>query len=64
VCPTVLGRLETRVATLIGPALLGALLSLVTANPGYVVLIGVLLLMGTVIDTAFYPLMIKWQPPG
>ena len=34
-CPTVLGRVETRVAILIGPAILGAILWLITGNEGY-----------------------------
>jgi hypothetical protein len=62
-CPTVLGRVQTRIAILVGPALLGALLSLLTGNEGYVVLIGVYLLLGVALDTAFYPFVIKWQPP-
>ncbi len=62
-CPTVLGRVQTRLATLVGPAVLGALLSLLSGNEGFVVLIGVYLLLGVALDTAFYPLVIKWQPP-
>jgi hypothetical protein len=62
-CPTVLGRLETRTVTLLGPALLGAILSLVTGNEGFIVIIGVYLLMGTVLDIAIYPFIVRWQPP-
>ena len=62
-CPTVLGRVETRTFTLIGPALLGLILWLVTGNEGFLVLIGILLLEGVALDTAFYPYVIKWQPP-
>ena len=62
-CPTTLGRVETRTAILIGPAIVGAILSIATGNAGWIVLIGIYLLMGVALDTTFYPLVIKWQPP-
>jgi hypothetical protein len=62
-CPTVLGRIETRVFTLIGPALLATILSIATHDPGWIVTIGVFLLMGTLLDIVFYPVIIRWQPP-
>jgi hypothetical protein len=62
-CPTVLGRLQTRTAVLIGPAALGLLLWLITGRPGFLVLIGVYLLLGAALDTGFYPFLIRWQPP-
>jgi hypothetical protein len=62
-CPTILGRLQTRVAVLVGPAILATILSILTENPGWIVTIGVYLIMGTVLDIAFYPFVIKWQPP-
>jgi hypothetical protein len=62
-CPTVLGRIQTRTAILVGPAILGAILSLATGKPGFVVLIGVYLLLGVALDTGFYPFVIRWQPP-
>ncbi len=62
-CPTVLGRIQTRTATLVGPAILGTILSLLTGNEGFIVVIGIFLLMGVVLDTSFYPFVIKWQPP-
>src|SRR6476659_8336821 len=62
-CPTLLGRTETRTFILIGPAILGAILSLLTGNEGFIVIIGIFLLQGVVLDVFFYPYVIKWQPP-
>src|SRR6266536_1281850 len=50
-CPTILGRIETRTFILLGPATLGAVLSILTGNEGFIV------------DIFFYPYVIKWQPP-
>jgi len=62
-CPTVLGRVQTRVAILVGPAVLAAVLSLLTRDEGWIVTIGVYLLLGVALDTTFYPWVIRWQPP-
>ena len=62
-CPTVLGRIQTRVAVLVGPAIMATILSLISGNAGWIVTIGIFLLMGVTLDTAFYPYVIKWQPP-
>jgi hypothetical protein len=62
-CPTPLGRVETRVAILIGPAILATILSIATGNEGWIVTIGIYLLMGVALDTTFYAYFIRWQPP-
>jgi len=62
-CPTVLGRVQTRVAILVGPAILATILSLVTGDEGWIVTIGIFLLVGVALDTTFYPRVIRWQPP-
>ena len=48
---------------LIIPAIIGVILWLLTGNEGFIVIIGLYYLIGTVLDLVFYPLIIKWQPP-
>jgi hypothetical protein len=62
-CPTIVGRIQSRVASLALPALLGVILSLVTGREDWIVLIGVLLLMGAALDVFVYSWLIRYQPP-
>ena len=62
-CPTPIGRVHTRVAIIVGPALLGLILSLVTGRADWIVLIGVYLLLGVFLDTCVYSWLLKYQPP-
>ena len=51
-CPTPTGRIHTRVTTiLLGPAVLGLILTLITGHLDWIVLVGVYLLIGVFLDT-------------
>lgn len=62
-CPTTLGRVQTRWAIIIGPALIATIISILTGHAGWIVLIGVYFVLGVALDTGFYPIIIRWQPP-
>ncbi len=62
-CPTIYGRVQTRWAILIIPAIIATIISLITHNPSWIVLIGVYFMIGVALDIGFYPFVIRWQPP-
>jgi hypothetical protein len=62
-CPTVFGRVQTRIVTLLGPAMLATIATLVTRNRGWILTIGIFLVMGVALDVLFYPRIVTWQPP-
>src|SRR3954453_5784529 len=63
-CPTVIGRIHTRVSIiLLGPAVIGLIFTLVSGHLDWLPLVGVYLMLGIFLDTAIYPWLLKWQPP-
>src|SRR3954467_2382146 len=62
-CPTPTGRIHTRTATIVLPALLGLILSLISGHWDWLALIGVYYLLGVFLDTAVYSWLLKYQPP-
>jgi hypothetical protein len=62
-CPTPTGRIHTRTATIILPALFGLIVSLVTGHFDWLVLIGIYYIMGIFLDTAVYSWLLRFQPP-
>ena len=62
-CPTPTGRIHTRTATIILPALFGLIVSLVTGHFDWLVLIGIYYIMGIFLDTAIYSWLLRFQPP-
>jgi hypothetical protein len=62
-CPTTFGRVQTRVATLVLPALLASALTIAYSDEGWIVTIGLYLVMGVALDVLVYRYVIRWQPP-
>ena len=50
-CPTVLGRVQTRWAILIIPAIIWTIVSIITQNPSWIVLLGLYFVIGVALDT-------------
>ena len=62
-CPTLTGRIHTRTAAILLPALLGLIVSIVTGHPDWLALVGLLYVMGIVLDVAVYSRLFHFQPP-
>lgn len=62
-CPTVLGRVQTRVVTMAVPAVLAVILSLVAGDEGWIVTLGLWLVLGVALDVTVYPWLVRRQPP-
>ena len=62
-CPTPTGRVHTRTASFVLPALFGLIVSLVTGHWDWLVLIGIYYLLAIFLDTAVYSWILPWQPP-
>jgi len=62
-CPTPTGRIHSRTAAIVLPALLGLILSLITGHWDWLVLVGVYYLLGIFLDAAVYSWLLKYQPP-
>src|SRR3954467_2501086 len=63
-CPTVIGRIHTRVSIIVlGPALIGLIFSLVSGHWDWLVLVGGYLMLGIFLHPPISPWLLKWQPP-
>jgi hypothetical protein len=62
-CPTVLGRVQTRIVTMAAPAVLALILSIVAGDEGWIVTLGLWLVLGVALDVTVYPWLVRRQPP-
>jgi hypothetical protein len=62
-CPTPTGRIHTRTAAIILPALFGLIVSLISGHFDWLALVGIYYVMGIFLDTAVYSWLFRFQPP-
>jgi hypothetical protein len=62
-CPTPTGRVHTRTAVIFLPALFGLIVSLISGNWAWLVIIGIYYIQGIFLDTAVYSWLFRFQPP-
>ena len=62
-CPTPTGRIHTRTATILLPALFGLIVSLVSSDFGWLALIALYYVQGIFLDTCVYSWLFRFQPP-
>jgi hypothetical protein len=62
-CPTPTGRIHTRVAIFGLPVVVAGIVSLITGEVEWLVLVGLYLLIGITLDTALYSWLLRYQPP-
>jgi hypothetical protein len=62
-CPTPTGRIHTRTAAIILPALFGLSVSLISGHFDWLALVGIYYVMGIFLDTAVYSWLFRFQPP-
>lgn len=62
-CPTIAGRVQSRICAFPLPTLLALLLSVLTGRWDWMAMIGLMLAMGIALDALVYPRLISYQPP-
>lgn len=61
-CPTLLARLQTRLATLALPALVACAWGLATRDAAWPAFVGLMLVCGAALDACVYRPLVRWQP--
>lgn len=62
-CPTIAGRVQSRICAFPLPALAALLLSLLTGRWDWLALSGLMLALGIALEGLVYPRLISYQPP-